>query len=677
MFRLALTCLPVLAALSSGVSAEWIKAEDTNCSGGTLSQNISGQSLENCLNVVTDDASQQGYFNYANGQCNIYSSLEGASSALGQECVYYSENGIEPDTRKVFIPSEENDAYIQLPATPIGGAFTISVRIKVLEQPTKWERIFDFGDGMRAHNILMGWYVDTGELAARSEYVSSENRYLSSQENVIPDFPLNEWLWVTMTSDGTNYRVYKNSELTSEWTGDATPTLTRTKMWIGESHWSNDNHIKADVNHVFILDEYMATEEQMLAAILTRGQSGLSYDYSDLAGFVANGAELQCPANEVNDGSACVVSAAPTAAPTVPAAYIGENNPENDKGLACGGTSINMDHHWENIDSRMHVDFPVENQINFQVHGGPNSQGMNIALVDKDNLDDANSAGLELFIGASSEPVIHLSTCIGCAPFIYENIAEKPLIVEGKSTRGWVKINGNTVSVGTGGVALDGDESDDVETEIFSTTVDNIPTINRAVFAHGFDDVDCHVIPEINATAEPTAEPTAAPSPATINLLNYNGVMTESAYTPTTLIWSDRDYVFSGDSFPFMTSDANIIQLEARTYSTKIDGQNLQLEGKARVWLLLCYLSNMNSLAALSGNTSSLGGLETSLLQYNWVEAYPSITGVKYTPEADSYFRAYYYDVDGKVDLPPFDYEHTGDTGNFVVFSLFYEDLPN
>jgi len=185
----------------------------------------------------------------------------------------------------------------------------------------------------------------------------------------------------------------------------------------------------------------------------------------------------------------------PTAAPTVPAAYIGENHPENDKGLACGGTSINMDHHWENIESRMHVDFPVENQINFQVHGGPNSQGMNIALVDKDNLDDANSAGLELFIGASSEPVIHLSTCIGCTPFIYENIAETPLIVEGKSTRGWVKINGNTVSVGTGGVAQDNDESDDVETEIFSTTVDNIPFINRAVFAHGFDDVDCHVIP--------------------------------------------------------------------------------------------------------------------------------------------------------------------------------------
>jgi hypothetical protein len=153
-------------------------------------------------------------------------------------------------------------------------------------------------------------------------------------------------------------------------------------------------------------------------------------------------------------------------------------------GLQCGELNFEVQNFWTMIEGRPHVDFEA-NVVQFKV-GGVKSKGLNVALVDKDSINNP-LAGVELFIGAKDEPVIHISESLGAEPVKFVDISASPVFPaqDNVLADAWIKVEGDTVSVGTGKV---GESS---EKELISYTLTNSVTINRAILSYGYGDLEC------------------------------------------------------------------------------------------------------------------------------------------------------------------------------------------
>lgn len=184
-----------------------------------------------------------------------------------------------------------------------------------------------------------------------------------------------------------------------------------------------------------------------------------------------------------------------TRAPTPPptnAPTIADGDVANVSGITCDDVpELVFDNFWHDYKGRTHVDLE-DGVIQFSVKGGANSN-INILLADKNELENVeqlskNDSAYELFIGGANEPLIHSSTCLGCAPDADSivDISGFPFIVDHKYNNIWIKVEGTVLKVGNGDAA---DESGLAYTRDFGGDAKDI---NRAIFTYGYGDIECH-----------------------------------------------------------------------------------------------------------------------------------------------------------------------------------------
>jgi hypothetical protein len=252
----------------------------------------------------------------------------------------------------------------------------------------------------------------------------------------------------------------------------------------------------------------------------------VSLDYSDMTGtYTQGGALLSCLGDQFAENGACHVCLTcgdNTVESQVcdwhnnrqcecePGFYLDYNQEDSNQvkcvdyyqpnaisaGLVCGDYSVSFSHYYEQIGSRLHIDHPDSGVYRFKVRGSASGDGINIALVDKATVE-TTLAGVEVFIGGSVEPVIHVASSLGAEPSNFVDISATPAIIDGEYTNLYVKVDGNTVSVGKSTESRN--ENKDLQyddSELFTHTFDSLPTINRAVFTFGYGDLQCEPLSE-------------------------------------------------------------------------------------------------------------------------------------------------------------------------------------
>lgn len=152
--------------------------------------------------------------------------------------------------------------YIQAPSFAFGGgAFSVSAWVYVNNVGPSWQRIFDFGNGSNADNVMVTF---TGSLMMLSiRHGSTYYQFTTSEA-----FPQQRWTHVTVTHDGIGVgKIYWNGALKA--TGTAPPPLikSRSNQYIGKSNWS-DPYFGGMLDEFRVYDrELSRTEIDLLAAV--------------------------------------------------------------------------------------------------------------------------------------------------------------------------------------------------------------------------------------------------------------------------------------------------------------------------------------------------------------------------------------------------------------------------
>jgi len=160
--------------------------------------------------------------------------------------------------------------------------------------------------------------------------------------------------------------------------------------------------------------------------------------------------------------------------------------------LVCGDASeVSFKQMYQHVEGRYHVDLnPSDseaNQIQFSARG---TSGINVALTNSaafptENLPEGFSGAYEIFIGPESEPVIHVSECMGCAPKKIANVGVNPYIKAGAENDIYIQVVSESNGSTTIKVGLEGQDAD-LEYN-FIGYVD----VNQAVFTYGYGDMEC------------------------------------------------------------------------------------------------------------------------------------------------------------------------------------------
>jgi len=160
--------------------------------------------------------------------------------------------------------------------------------------------------------------------------------------------------------------------------------------------------------------------------------------------------------------------------------------------LVCGDASeVNFKTMYKHVEGRYHVDLnPSDSEADTIKFSARGTSGINIALTNSanfpaENLSEGFSGAYEIFIGPESEPVIHVSECMGCAPKKIANVGVNPYIKAGAETDVYVQV----VSESNGSTTIKvGVEGEDADLEYnFIGYVD----VDEAVFTYGYGDMEC------------------------------------------------------------------------------------------------------------------------------------------------------------------------------------------
>ena len=151
--------------------------------------------------------------------------------------------------------------YLQAPSFVMGGAYTVSTWVYANNVATSWQRIFDFGNGPNADNILVAFTSSKMILSIR--HGSSYYEFQTTET-----FPQQQWVLVTVTHDGIGTgKIYWNGVLKA--TGQTPPPLfkARTKQYLGKSNW-NDATFNGTLDEFRIYGRELSRSEiDTLAAI--------------------------------------------------------------------------------------------------------------------------------------------------------------------------------------------------------------------------------------------------------------------------------------------------------------------------------------------------------------------------------------------------------------------------
>ena len=143
-------------------------------------------------------------------------------------------------------------------AIPLSNGYVIEFKAK-WHETASWSRIFDFGNGLNADNLLV---ANNGSTAILNHclYLSSPNnadyRFYSSTETIVLD-QIAEWkIVVTKTSGGVTASLYKNgvsqSITMTSFPAGSIPDRKFSTLYIGKSLWSNDGLFNGDIYYLKI-----------------------------------------------------------------------------------------------------------------------------------------------------------------------------------------------------------------------------------------------------------------------------------------------------------------------------------------------------------------------------------------------------------------------------------------
>ena len=139
------------------------------------------------------------------------------------------------------------DDFVDVSNFQWGGGISISSRVKY-KAFKKFSRIIDFGNGQDSYNIIIA-----NEGNSRDFYFAlHEPGSLNSYFYVSNFWPLNEWVHFVATTDETGVmKVYKDGILSGSKIDAFKPsTISRTKQYIGKSHWASDSYFNGLIDDV-------------------------------------------------------------------------------------------------------------------------------------------------------------------------------------------------------------------------------------------------------------------------------------------------------------------------------------------------------------------------------------------------------------------------------------------
>jgi len=122
-----------------------------------------------------------------------------------------------------------------------------------------YERVFDFGTGQAANNILVSRYGATNTLAFEL-YNGSGGSF--GQCTVSSAISNSTWAHYGVSIDGTNCKVYKNGLLIATVAYAGLPTnVTRTSNFIGRSNWGVDGYFDSGIGEISMYNRAISANE--------------------------------------------------------------------------------------------------------------------------------------------------------------------------------------------------------------------------------------------------------------------------------------------------------------------------------------------------------------------------------------------------------------------------------
>jgi hypothetical protein len=200
------------------------------------------------LNSVTGEWTYVPNSGYQ-GQDSVTLRATGATSGVDDEVVSF-KIGAEPtvDPTDSVLSLDGSTGHVDVGTLDnLSGAMTIEAWIKwdgsqAVSGVHDWARIVDFGEGQDNDNILLAANGGTGEL-------SFDIRHDATNQSIktVVDMPLNEWIHVAATTNGTTGSLYINGVAQTLQGGGTSGAIwsalnvSRTSSYIGESNWASES----------------------------------------------------------------------------------------------------------------------------------------------------------------------------------------------------------------------------------------------------------------------------------------------------------------------------------------------------------------------------------------------------------------------------------------------------
>jgi len=147
------------------------------------------------------------------------------------------------------------------------GDFTVEAWVFVRSY-TSWARLIDFANGPNNQNVYVALSAGFTGKPAMGVFTNTGVPVVQATSQL----PLNQWVHLAATLNGTNGTIYINGNVVGSGTRNIPPNATRTNNYIGRSNFSNDQYANAIFDEVRIWN--VARTQSQIQANMGRSLSG-------------------------------------------------------------------------------------------------------------------------------------------------------------------------------------------------------------------------------------------------------------------------------------------------------------------------------------------------------------------------------------------------------------------